>query len=137
MLVDIYILEGYTDPKNFNGYFHITEIFVEKYKILIGINHVSNTIYINYADSFNKNTIKTIISDTFIEKCYKCYCTQMLLEEEKIDALNEYSKQCKPVSYIPTIKPISDIQNIKPVPVIQNIKPVQKHNPLGSVNYII
>ncbi len=127
MLVDKYVLEGYNDPQNFTGYFHITEIFVEKYKILIGINHISNTIFVNYANNFTKKTIKIVISDTFIEKCYKTYCTQIQLEEEKKDALNEYSKQNKPISYI---------QNIKPVHLPKNSNS-DKHNPLGSVNYII
>jgi hypothetical protein len=115
MLVDKYVLEGYTDPKNFTSYFHITEIFVEKYKILIGINHVSNTIHINRAINTHEKSVKTIISDDFIEKCYKCYCTQLQLEEEKTDALHEFFKSI----------------------ISHNNNNTNMHNLIDSINYII
>jgi tetratricopeptide (TPR) repeat protein len=93
MLVDKYIVEGYEDWIHSYGYFKLTHIFVEKYKMIIIINdkcEITNMFrskkpentYSVVMEELTSPIEKIEVSNEFVEKAYTILCAK---EKVKVD----------------------------------------------------
>ena len=99
MLVDKYIVEGYEDWIHSYGYFKLTHIFVEKYKMIIIIDD-KNEITNMFRSESSQNTYSLVkreitspiekveVSDEFVEKAYVILCAKEKVKADENELKN-------------------------------------------------